>query len=87
MRVMKYADDAPTMASAANIAAFNLGNALGAYFCGLAITAGLGYAAPPWVGAIFTGAGLAVLIVATALARRSTSAPAPEREKTAVRVA
>ena len=30
-RIMGYADGAPTLASSANIAAFNLGNALGAF--------------------------------------------------------
>ena len=47
----------PTLASGANIAAFNLGNALGAFAGGLAITAGLGYTSPIWVGALITAGG------------------------------
>ena len=45
---------APTLASGANIAAFNLGNALGAWIGGLTIAAGLGYTSPIWVGAAIT---------------------------------
>lgn len=51
VRVMNVAGDAPTMASAANIAAFNLGNALGVVLGGAAISAGLGWVSPVWVGA------------------------------------
>ncbi|WP_127792522.1 MFS transporter [Agromyces sp. LHK192] len=69
-RIMRYAPDAPTLASGANIGAFNLGNALGAWAGGLAITAGLGYASPMFVGAGITAAALVVMIVAAAAARR-----------------
>ena len=71
MRVMSYASEAPTLASGANIAAFNLGNALGALLGGLTISAGLGYTSPIWAGAVVTAAGLAVMLVAAARARRS----------------
>ncbi|MFC7505804.1 MFS transporter [Nocardioides sp. CPCC 206347] len=64
MRVMAYADRAPTLASGANIAAFNLGNALGAWIGGLTLAAGLGYTSPLWAGAGVTGLGLVVLLVA-----------------------
>jgi DHA1 family inner membrane transport protein len=64
MRVMEYAGQAPTLASGTNIAAFNLGNALGAWLGGLTIAAGLGYRAPIWAGAGMTAAGLIVLVVA-----------------------
>lgn len=70
-RVMRYADRAPTLASGANIAAFNLGNALGAWAGGVTIAAGLGYTSPIWVGAIITAAALLVMIVAWATARRT----------------
>lgn len=75
MRVMAYAGDAPTMASGANVAAFNLGNATGAHLGGLGIAAGLGYTAPVWIGAGLVGAGLTTLLVATALARRTARPP------------
>lgn len=71
MRVMKYASGAPTLASGANIGAFNVGNALGAWLGGVTITAGLGYTAPIWAGAVITLAGLAVMAFAAAAARRA----------------
>lgn len=37
MRIMNHASDAPTLASGANIAAFNVGNAVGAWLSGLAL--------------------------------------------------
>ncbi|TYB40459.1 MFS transporter [Micromonospora sp. AP08] len=71
MRIMKYARRAPTLASGANIAAFNVGNALGAWLGGLTIDAGLGFTAPIWAGAGLTLLGLAVLLVAERQARRT----------------
>jgi len=68
-RVMRYAHHAPTLASGANIAAFNLGNALGAWAGGITIAAGLGYTSPIWVGAAITAAALIVMVVARATAR------------------
>jgi DHA1 family inner membrane transport protein len=71
MRVMKYAAGAPTLASGANIGAFNVGNALGAWLGGVTITAGLGYTSPIWAGAGITLLGLAVMILAAAGAKRA----------------
>jgi DHA1 family inner membrane transport protein len=59
-QVLDRAHAAPTLASAVNVGAFNLGNALAAWLGGLTISAGLGYTAPSWVGAIL--AGIAVLL-------------------------
>ncbi|MDR6417370.1 MFS transporter [Pseudarthrobacter sulfonivorans] len=73
MRVMKYAAGAPTLASGANIGAFNVGNALGAWLGGVTITAGLGYTSPIWAGAGITLLGLAVMIVAAAGAKRTAA--------------
>ncbi|WP_313662519.1 MFS transporter [Cellulosimicrobium cellulans] len=64
MRVMSYAQGAPTLASGANIAAFNVGNALGAWIGGLTIAAGLGFTSPLWAGVAMTAVGLVVLLVA-----------------------
>ncbi|MGO2751192.1 MAG: MFS transporter [Pseudoclavibacter sp.] len=64
MRIMNFAGDAPTLASGANIAAFNVGNAFGAWVGGLTIAAGLGYASPLWAGAAVTFAGLGALLIA-----------------------
>ena len=70
LRIMGHAAGAPTMASAANIAAFNVGNALGAWVGGLTIGAGLGYLSPLWAGAGITLVALVALVVATGLERR-----------------
>ncbi|MUL78498.1 MFS transporter [Mycolicibacterium sp. CBMA 226] len=51
LRVMRFADDSPTMASAANIAAFNLGNAIASGIGAATIALGLGWRSPVWVGA------------------------------------
>lgn len=75
MRVMSFASDAPTMASGANIAAFNLGNALGAWIGGVTISAGLGYTSPIWAGSVITALALTVLLFATGLLRRADTDP------------
>ncbi|MFJ9414983.1 MFS transporter [Streptomyces sp. NPDC101227] len=72
-RVMDQAASAPTLASAGNIAAFNFGNALAAWLGGIVISAGLGFTAPNWVGALMTVAALGVAIFASALERRTAS--------------
>ena len=72
-RVMRYAGGAPTLASGANIGAFNVGNALGAWAGGVGISAGLGYTSPIWMGAILTGIALVVMIVAATRARAAES--------------
>ncbi len=62
-RVLQQAEGAPALASAANIAAFNLGNAAGAWLGGVAIDAGFGYTAPNWVAALMALAALGVAVV------------------------
>ncbi|WP_418955701.1 MFS transporter [Streptomyces tritici] len=73
-RVLDQAAAAPTLASAANIGAFNLGNALAAWLGGIVIAAGLGYTAPNWVGALLSGAALLLAVVSAALDRRAPAA-------------
>jgi DHA1 family inner membrane transport protein len=63
MRVMAAAGDAPNLASAMNIGAFNLGNALGAALGGAVIGAGLGYPAVSIAGAVMAGSGLTLVVV------------------------
>ncbi|MFI7694569.1 MFS transporter [Nonomuraea sp. NPDC049655] len=82
-RVLDQAHGAPTLASAVNIGAFNLGNALAAWLGGLVIAAGLGYTAPNWVGALLAAAALALAFWSAALERR---APAREPAGAAVPV-
>jgi DHA1 family inner membrane transport protein len=74
-RVMDKAKGAPALASAANIAAFNLGNAAGAYLGGLTIEHGLGYTAPNWVGAALAVSGLLVALVSGLLDRKDVAQP------------
>ncbi|WP_313431528.1 MFS transporter [Pseudomonas sp.] len=69
MRVMDAAKDAPNLASAVNIGAFNLGNAIGAALGGAVINAGLGYSAVS-----FAGAGMALLGLLLTIAWRSRPA-------------
>lgn len=69
-RVLEQASGAPALASAANIAAFNLGNAAGAWLGGVAIDAGFGYTAPNWVGAAMALAGLGVAVAGGLRSRR-----------------
>jgi len=61
VRVMTAAADAPNLASAVNIGAFNLGNAFGAALGGGVIAAGLGYPAVALAGAATSLIGLVAL--------------------------
>ncbi|MET8571521.1 MFS transporter [Streptomyces sp. NPDC004783] len=72
--VLDQASAAPTLASAANIGAFNLGNALAAWLGGLVIAAGLGYTSPNWIGAVLSGTALLLAFVAAHLDRRTRAA-------------
>ncbi|MBZ4336607.1 MULTISPECIES: MFS transporter [unclassified Corallococcus] len=77
MRVMTAASDAPNLASAMNIGAFNLGNAMGAALGGAVIGLDLGYPAVALAGAAMAGAGLIlVLLLARREARVSVTLPA-----------
>ncbi|MFI6790752.1 MFS transporter [Nonomuraea sp. NPDC050383] len=72
-RVTDYANGAP-LAASANVSASNVGNALGAWLGGLAISAGLGYTAPLYVGAVVVLAGLVVMTISAR--RAAAQAPA-----------
>ncbi|MFE1957975.1 MFS transporter [Streptomyces sp. NPDC059479] len=72
-RVLDQASAAPTLASAVNIGAFNLGNALAAWLGGIVIAAGFGYTAPNWVGAALAGSALVLAVVSSALERRTAA--------------
>ena len=60
MHVLEEAKQAPNLASAVNIGAFNLGNAIGAWLGGVTIDSSLGITAVPLVGALLTACGLAI---------------------------
>ena len=67
-RVTDFAQGAP-LAASANVSASNLGNALGAWLGGLAISAGRGYNSPLYVGSAIVLTALVVMVVAAGLAR------------------
>ncbi|MGN7472063.1 MFS transporter [Brevibacillus sp. SAFN-007a] len=60
LHMLNTAKEAPTLASTLNIAAFNLGNALGAYIGGVVIDLGFagGLPAVPWVASLTTLIGI-----------------------------
>lgn len=74
MRVMDAASDAPNLASAMNIGAFNLGNAFGAALGGGVIGAGLGLPVVSLAGAAMAAAALVMLL---ALRRQPRAAACP----------
>ncbi|MCA0041988.1 MFS transporter [Celeribacter litoreus] len=61
MRAMQAARQAPSIAAALNIAAFNLGNAVGAGAGGMVLAAGFGVEAVPIVAAALAGLGLLIV--------------------------
>ncbi|NEB05117.1 MFS transporter [Streptomyces sp. SID13726] len=76
LMVMEKAAAAPSLASSANQAAFNLANAGGAWIGGLALAAGLGTTSPALTGAALAVLGLGVAGVATVVDRRRVDVPA-----------
>lgn len=65
------------VASALNIAAFNLGIAIGAWVGGLVVASPLGLGATPWVGAILVVAALGLTMWSGMLDRRTTPELSP----------
>ena len=76
MRVMEAASDAPNLASAVNIGAFNLGNALGAALGGAVIGLGLGFPAVSLAGAAMAVAGLAIVLASRRRGVATAACPA-----------
>ena len=66
----KAAGAGQSLASSFNIAAFNLGNAIGAWLGGIVIAGGAGLAALPWVAALAPVAAFAVALYAMRFDRR-----------------
>lgn len=74
-RVTDHAHGA-ALAAGANVSASNIGNALGAWLGGMAISAGLGYTAP-----LYVGAGVVALsVVVMAVAAKRDEAPVRQTE-------
>ena len=64
IRLMDIAHEAPSLAAASNHAAFNLANALGPWFGGMAITAGFGWTSTGYIGAATALVGLGLYLIA-----------------------
>ncbi|CAL9318811.1 MFS transporter [Streptomyces olindensis] len=79
LMVMEKASSAPSLASSANQAAFNLANAGGAWIGGLALAAGFGVTSPALAGAALAVLGLGVASLAAVVDRRR--APVTGRER------
>jgi MFS transporter, DHA1 family, inner membrane transport protein len=69
-RLMDVAGDAQTLAAALNHSAFNMANALGPWFGGMAIAAGYGWTSTGLVGTGLAMTGLLVWAIAAALGKR-----------------
>jgi DHA1 family inner membrane transport protein len=70
-RLLDVAGDAQSLAASGMHAALNIANAAGAALGGVVLAAGLGYGAPPLVGAGLSAGGLLVLGGSVALQRRA----------------
>lgn len=66
----RFRPNAIDVASALNIAAFNLGIAVGAWIGGMVVASPLGLGATPWVGALLVSAALVLTLVSASLDRR-----------------
>jgi DHA1 family inner membrane transport protein len=77
-RVVHVAGDAPNLASTLNIAAFNLGNAGGAWLGGAVLAAGYSMPTVSLTGAAVTVAGLLATMASVALERRRPLLAVPE---------
>lgn len=72
VRVLDHARGAgQNLASSLNIAAFNLGNAIGAWLGGVVVSSSLGLTATPWIAALVTTAGLAIAAWSVRMQRRA----------------
>ncbi|MER6576481.1 Cmx/CmrA family chloramphenicol efflux MFS transporter [Nonomuraea sp. NPDC001023] len=83
-RVFTLAKDAPTLAAAMNVCAFNVGITVGPWLGGLAIGAGAGYPSVGWIGAVLGAAALGVVALSArpgrepvAAAHRAEAVPRP----------
>jgi MFS transporter, DHA1 family, inner membrane transport protein len=74
MRVVDEAIEAPNLAATLNQGAFNLGNASGAWFGGLAVSAGYAYRALPLLGAVMALLGLGLTVLSYGLERQRVPA-------------
>ena len=76
--LIKAAGRAKLLGASMNHSAFNIGNSIGAWLGGIVIAGGLGYLAPGLFGALVSGLGLILLIVAFSIIRRRPIDPITE---------
>lgn len=72
-RVFTEAGDAPTLAAATNVSAFNVGITAGPWLGGLALDAGAGYPVVGWLGAAVGLLALGVVTVSAVSVRRTVA--------------
>ncbi|GAA0389345.1 Cmx/CmrA family chloramphenicol efflux MFS transporter [Streptomyces luteireticuli] len=82
-RVFSIAGDAPTLAGATNVSAFQLGITIAPLLGGLTIGADFGLASVGWVGAAFAVASLVTVLTDARLHRRATGSAADIPAQTA----
>jgi MFS family permease len=78
-RVFALASPAPTLASASNASAFNVGNTIGPWLGGLVISAGFGFRMPSAVAAVLVGGAFGLGLLSRALDARVARRGAGER--------
>lgn len=66
----RFRPNAIDVASALNIAAFNLGIAVGAWIGGMVVASPLGLGATPWVGAMLVSSALVLTLISASLDRK-----------------
>lgn len=73
-RLMEVAGDAQTLAASLNQSAFNIANAVGAWFGALLVDRGFGLGSVGWGGALFSAAGFAIYLLTLWQGRREATA-------------
>jgi DHA1 family chloramphenicol resistance protein-like MFS transporter len=77
--VFALAGATPTLASATNTSAFNVGNSLGPALGGLAIAGGYGFTAPAWLGVVLAAGAIGVGMVSWRLDRADAARSTGQR--------
>ena len=70
VNVVRFGQSAPNLVSILNIAAFNLGNAIGAWAGGMVLTQGLGLVSVPLAAAVLALLGLVMTLLTARVGRR-----------------
>lgn len=70
VRLLDVAGDYQSIGAALNHSALNIGNSVGAALGGVVIAAGLGYAAPAWLGVVLSALGLVIAAISFSMDRK-----------------